>query len=258
MKAIPPKKLAKIRRDYRDANGKKLPGVTTVMGATLGWKCDPLMWWSAKLGAEAGAREALRLGFLEMPTTLDGCKSIIERATDLGRKAHVKVRDKAANLGSIAHALVESVITGEAFDDEEGWGEILIDQARPNAERIVRYVEGCGLRPEIIEKAYAGPGFGGTVDLICVDKDGLYELVDLKSGKSVREEVCIQLGAYAGLAQLHGVEIVRSQVIHAHPGEDLKIIKIPKTQTDIGGVCFAALFAIYSARKSLKLEDEAC
>ncbi len=239
----------KARRDYRDADGNKLKGVTTIMGDTLGWKTNPLMWWAAKLGAEEAARHVAR----HLEDSTDANK-LIEDAIELGRKAHVAKKERAADLGKIAHAIAESILTGEPFErEEESWTDELIEIARPNGERIVAAIFEAGLKPKFIEQAFIGPGFGGSLDLICEDADGLDVLVDYKSGKHVGEEVVVQQGAYSGLAALHGINISRGVIVHAIIGEPIRMIPITKRQLDVGGICFAALFTVYQSKKLLEI-----
>lgn len=243
----------KARRNYVDKDGNKLPGVTSVIGPTLGWKTDPLMWWAAGIASETAARHAVVESFRLAPASVREAEPIILEAAKIGKSAHVKRRDKAANIGKISHAIAESLLTGEAFVDEEEWGEALIEEARPNGERIVSMIREAGYEPEIIEQEYVGPGFGGTVDLICRNGAGHRVLVDYKSGKTVSAEVCIQQGAYDALLSLHGIEVHGAQILHCHPGQDARWIPITKKQLQIGGVCFAALFTVYQSRKLLEL-----
>ncbi len=37
---------------YRTADGTQVPGVTTVLGSSLGWKTPGLIHWAWKLGTE--------------------------------------------------------------------------------------------------------------------------------------------------------------------------------------------------------------
>ena len=82
----------KPRRQYKDANGKRLPGVTTVLGVL---EKPALIGWAATVAAEA---------------TADACANGLppDQARILGRAAVFARRDKAADLGTRAHAMVEA------------------------------------------------------------------------------------------------------------------------------------------------------
>jgi hypothetical protein len=62
-------------------------------------------------------------------------------------------------------------------------------------------------------------GYGGTLDLLCRDRDGRTVLADIKTGKGVYREAVLQLTAY-GLA-----EIIQTEAgIHAMPTVDRHVI----------------------------------
>jgi len=65
---------------YKTADGKRVPGVTTVIGGNLGWNKQALMYWANQVG-------------------LDG-------------RNHREVSEEAADTGTIAHAMVEAELKG--------------------------------------------------------------------------------------------------------------------------------------------------
>ena len=69
---------------YKNKDGKRVPGVTTVIGQNLGWNKQQLMAWANTMG-------------------LDG-------------KHHYDVSEKAATTGTIAHKMVELELKGDKFD----------------------------------------------------------------------------------------------------------------------------------------------
>ncbi len=240
-----------MRRDYRDAAGNKLPGVTTVMDGALGWKCAPLMWWSAGVGAEKAARHVVSRCFEEAPATVEAAETLILEAAALGRKEHNVRKVKAGDVGSVAHNIAESIITGIPLEREPEWTDALVEAATPNGVRIVEYLKEQNLKPLFTERAFIGPGYGGTVDLVCLDEKNEHVIVDYKSGRTVSEEVAIQLGAYAGLMALEGIPIHRGLVIHCHPGEPIVPVHLSAQQLLDGAQCFAALFLIHGKKKAL-------
>ena len=106
----------KPRRQYKDANGKKLPGVTTILGVL---DKPALLWWAAREAAQATAAAIVDGG---MPA---------DRAIEVGKKAPFQRRAEAADAGTQAHACVEAHYAGEP------WPEDASDAARACAQRVI-------------------------------------------------------------------------------------------------------------------------
>ena len=82
---------------YKNAEGKRVSGVTTIIGQNLGWNKQQLMWWANQMG-------------------LDG-------------KNHRDVAQKEADAGTLAHAMIETVIKNMALPSSEGYTQEQIDKA---------------------------------------------------------------------------------------------------------------------------------
>ena len=149
------------RIDYRDKDGKRLPGVTTVIGSNLGWNSRALIYWSWDLGRQG----------------LD----------------YREVSKDACDIGTLIHAWVEADIRGhepppvpdnmrEAVDNAVlGWLHWK-DMSKFKAVRTE-----CSLVSSSL-------GFGGTFDFISVM--GRNVLSDLKSSKDVYPDHKIQIASY--------------------------------------------------------------
>ncbi len=210
----------KARRDYRTPEGVRLPGVTTVIGETLGWGKQALIGWAHKLGKE-------------------------------GRS--LRERDEAADLGSVTHEIAAELCGGERVDRER-WGDELIERARPNGERVAaRILE----RYEVIhvELPLVGARCGGTLDYVLRSrKDGALVLGDLKTGKGIYDEVPVQMGAYSRLWIRQETDpFRRCAIFHAAPGADLREVMINKGQLDAGATIFDHLLDIYTWRDGVRL-----
>lgn len=211
----------KARRDY---GGK--PSVTTVIGSTLGWSKDALIGWAHKLGRE-------------------------------GRS--LRERDDAAALGSAVHALVARHYGAE--EDVDDTVAALIDQARPNAERVIAWIDE---RYAVIEceRQMIGSDYAGTLDLVLRDKErGDLVIADLKTGRGVYDEVAIQLGAYAAL--LDELDLPEGElrgwlglVISAHAGEEIKGYEVTAEAIDLGAEAFQRLLWIYTRKKQIGVTRE--
>lgn len=213
-------KKKKTRRDYLDPiTGEKLPGVTTILGSTLGWSKDSLLGWANKIGREG-------------KTLADG-------------------RDGAAKKGQCVHALVEEHLMGSTSDEDE-FSEEMIKECTPNAERIVKWLHDNEYSVVECERQMVGPGFGGTLDLV-LEKNGEFILGDIKTGSGIYDEVIVQLGAYDGLyeVEVRDKPIGRGLVIHSPFGDDIRGVDVTREQLNLGGLCFAALFTVYKARAKI-------
>lgn len=224
------KKAKKTRRQYKDAAGNKLPGVTTILGAAV---AKPgLIQWAARVSAEATA-EAIVDGFCSR-----------EEAIAAGTKAPTNHRDHAAGLGTTAHALVEAHLAGEDVVIEGEDAAVLTDCYQ-------RALKAISERWDVEESEWAAVsslGYGGTFDLLCIDKDsGKRILVDLKTG-GYYPEVIAQLAAYKRMWEEHNptLPIDGAAVLHVPIKEKgYTVVNIGDDALKAGWSLFDAAFAIY-------------
>jgi len=216
----------KVRRDYRDANGKRLPGVTTIMGETLGWSRAALMKWAWE----------------------QGCKGVDFRIT----------RDDAAAAGTLAHEYVEAFLRTGARPEPPMFDEELEVErkARKAFERFAVWwptagLEVVGLEMPLVDEKF---GYGGTIDQLFRRKsDGALILGDLKTGRSVYDESIVQMGAYSMLLDLHGHRVEEALVLHFPVEGDAHVAPIPKKVLELGAGAFGSLLCIYKTRPLMKL-----
>lgn len=225
------------RRQYR-VDGKRVPGVTTVLGVL---DKPALVGWASRTAADA-AVEAVANG---MPH---------DAAKEAGRKAVFARRDKAADLGTRAHAMVEAHFAGE---------EISVDVSDPEkakvyacARRAIDHIEKTCTRVVLSETAYTSPmGFGGTLDLV-VERDGKLLIADLKTGKGVHDEVVPQLAAYRWLLSCANVVVEGGLVFHVSvDGDEVVEHVIPSHKLDAGWRVFDCALTIYQTRNGARLDD---
>lgn len=225
------------RRQYRVDN-KRVPGVTTVLSVL---DKPALLGWAARTAADA-AVEACANG---LPP---------DAAKEAGRKAVFARRDKAADLGTRAHAMVEAYFAGE---------EIVATLTDPDdakvyacAKRAIDHIEKTCTRVVLSETAHTSPmGFGGTLDLV-VERDGKLLIADLKTGKGVHDEVVPQLAAYRFLLSCAGVVVEGGLVFHAPvDGDEVVEHVIPSHKLDAGWRVFDCALTIYQTRAAARLVD---
>lgn len=225
------KKAKKPRRQYHDADGNKLPSVTTILGAAV---AKPgLIAWAAKVAAEATA-EALLDGFCERDV------AIAE-----GSKAPNSKRDGAAELGTKAHHLVELHYDGEEVVAEGEDAALILDCYR----RAVRAIDE---RWEVEASEWAGVssmGYGGTLDLVCIEKETKKRwLVDLKTGSYHGEHIA-QLAAYRHLWNENNPDkpIDDACILHVPVrGEGHQVVGIAPAALDAGWDVFRAAIQVHA------------
>ena len=151
-----------VHTRYRNKAGAIVPGVTTVIGLLAK---PALINWAWKLGLEG---------------------------QDMN-----KVRDNAADVGTLAHYLCECILKGVKPDVSE-FKPADLEIAQACANSYAAWWKKSGLRLVACELGIVSElwQFGGTIDLIAVDKEGRHYLLDLKTSKGIYDEYKIQLAAY--------------------------------------------------------------
>lgn len=161
----------KAHTRYR-VDGKGVPGVSTIIGDTLGWNKGALVGWARK--------EALA-----------------------GNDPN-KVRDNAAGIGTLAHYLISCDLAGEKPDLSD-CSPNEIDKAE---NCLIKYwdwrkgkkIESICCESPLVSKDYH---FGGTPDFYG-RVDGIMTLVDYKTGSGIYKEMTIQVAAYDHLLTANG------------------------------------------------------
>jgi hypothetical protein len=161
--------------------GKTYPGVTSILKVID--KSDALMSWAARNTAEAAISQIGNL-----PSLLEnvGPEGVVKALT--ARSAWK--RDEAAQLGTLVHSLADDVINGRPG--------IIPPNAVDHVRHYVEWWEASGWTLRTSEAYLIQPdhGYGGTLDLLCRDRDGRTVLADIKTGKGVYSEAVLQLTAY--------------------------------------------------------------
>ncbi len=156
--------------------GETVPSVTTVIAMVA----KPfLVPWAAKMAAQHAVANWTRLSTLPHGDRIDEI-----------RAAHEVYSQKAADTGDIVHGLAEAWVTGQPFpsDGVEGYATQFVDFLMT-------------MRPRFIENEATvwsrNFGYAGTLDFIA-EINGEVTWVDIKSGKSLHDEIGLQLAALAG------------------------------------------------------------
>lgn len=159
----------KLHTKYKNAEGKVVPGVTTVLNQ-LGWKWPALMAWQRK----------------QMEAGLDPDK----------------LRDKAANIGTLAHKMVENHVKGRLDTETDA-----VDKTAhsPNDLELAHNAFGAfldwerehkivylGSEIQVVSEKYQ---YGGTLDILAMIDDHR-TLLDIKTSNGVWPDFIVQTAAY--------------------------------------------------------------
>jgi|Deesub1362A_J573_1020465.scaffolds.fasta_scaffold00751_27 hypothetical protein len=164
----------KAHTRYRLDDGTVVPSVTTIINQNLGWNKAQLIAWAR--------REALA-----------------------GNDPD-KIRDQAADRGTIAHGMIEELLTGKPFDRSE-YAPADLEKAERSVEGFREWMSRYDLEVLETERALVHPvlRYGGTIDLLAM-LDGKLAIIDFKTSKGVYATHRIQLAAYWELVVYHLLE----------------------------------------------------
>lgn len=205
-------------KGYRDAQGNKLPGVTTILGAH---KDAGGMIWSA---------------------------------WDLGRQGreYQKEWKRAADIGTCVHARIQAYIEKLPSLPGEHDGAILNLSDKPY-ESFMDWAKGKTF-PGKCELGLVHPGFlyGGTLDYYDPEKN---LIMDWKCSKGLYPEVWAQIGGYAMLIKHHFGLLPDAQVVRfdkeGGPAEVLDI-KADSAKAQAGRDLFMGLLQAYQAKRVIE------
>jgi hypothetical protein len=137
-------------------------------------------------------------------------------------KAHKKELQKAADIGSQVHALIEWTLRAELLY-AAGPSPRITDKAQWAFMAWEDWKKSVHLKPIAIEQVVWSDahGYAGTLDLLA-EVNGELSVLDWKTGKAVYAESHLQNAAYR-----HAIR----EMGHGDPVRGL-VIRLPKTETD--------------------------
>ena len=149
---------------YKLKSGRKVPGASTV--AKIGDDPSALLHWAWNCGKEG-------IDFK-------------------------KVREHAADIGTLAHFLIQCHLRGQEADLSEFSAEQQ-DKASNAFLKFLEFFDAQKLTPVAVEKPLVSEqyGFGGTLDLVA--KDGGIVLLDWKTSNAIYRPYLLQLAGYEQL-----------------------------------------------------------
>ena len=206
---------------YKDSNGTRVPGATTVIGIL---DKPALIKWANKLGLQG----------------IDSAKYV----------------DNLAGVGTLAHHLILCHYE-ETLADTSDYSENQIDMAHNSLASFISWEQHHTIKPILIETPLVSETlkYGGTPDLYC-ELDGVLTLLDFKTGKALYTEVMYQLAAYRNLLQDAGNRVDQCIALRIGRTEDegfeMKIGSDMDTAFSIFQNCLELYYLIRDYKKENK------
>lgn len=207
---------------YRNLDGKRAPGTTTITNSQLGWKTEALKNWANRIGLEG----------------IDASK----------------YTDDKADIGTLAHEMVTRWLMAESPPATDDYTKNQIDAAENSALSFHEWAKGKRLQPIFVEKPLTSEihRFGGTSDIYAIVNDA-YELIDLKTGSGIYDDMFVQVAAYEHLLIEFGYQVDVVRILNIPRSEDERFIEqvLGKQQREVAWEIFLNCLANYQLRKKL-------
>jgi hypothetical protein len=132
----------------------------------------------------------------------DDPSALIHWAWNLGRegKDYKKERDKAADIGTIAHFMIECMLNNQVADlsdyTQEECDKALVCYGKFLDWWDEQHLEKVATEIQIVHNAMR---YGGTIDLIAKRKNGDHVLLDFKTSKKISDSYWRQCAGYSAL-----------------------------------------------------------
>lgn len=206
---------------YRTTDGAIVPGVTTITGSQLGWNKQVLINWANRIG-------------------LKGVDSN-------------KYKDDKADIGTLGHSMVTDWLLGIKTDTSD-YSKNQIEAAENSALSFYEWAKNKRIKPILVEIPLISEKhkFGGKPDIYAAI-DGDLELIDLKTGSGIYEEMIVQVSAYGELLVESGHEVEIIRILNIPRTEDEAFVErvIGKKQREVAWKIFCNCLKNYQLRKKL-------
>ena len=201
---------------YTTADGTRVPGVTTVLGVLAK---PQLVKWANNLGLQG----------------IDSSQYV----------------DALAQVGTLAHYLIQCDLTGET-PDVRAYSQDQQDAAAQSLASWTAWRRLHTIEPMANERPFVSEVFryGGTIDLYAMI-DGVPTLADIKTAKAIYSEHKTQVTAYRRLLDEHGLPVAGMQIIRVgrEPGEGFEVCPIDKDEQRWN--LFTACLRVYENQKGI-------
>lgn len=227
-------------KHYYYLDGKKLSGVTTVLGVIAKPQLIP---WSAGVAVDYID------GFVKEVAVHADWDAMLndgtwDKITKEARTAYAKKRDDAASKGTDTHALIEDLIK-EAISVD---GYLTV--SRPPENKQIGYFIDWAVMNQVkflcSEKKLHSRSMwlAGTADFTC-EIDGKRYVGDIKTGKAIYPTYFVQTAAYRAMLEESGEESYHGSVIVNLPKDDKPMEVKYRYDYETDKAAFLGALAIY-------------
>jgi hypothetical protein len=218
-------------------DGKRVPGVTTVLGKTNGGLADALAGAAAKETALWAVIHADEIDTMGRDTWVRNAKGAYRDTWNASKDRGTRVHEAARQLVAGELLTPADPDTGEAWPDDE----------RDMAEHLARFFDAWDVQPLAAERPvfHETDRWAGTIDLVARMGDGRRWLLDFKTAKDVYAKDAMQLATYRHATHIQ-VETVRGledwpmpqvdecAVVHVRPdGWQLRPVRADRAMYDV-------------------------
>jgi PD-(D/E)XK nuclease superfamily len=166
----------------------------------------------------------------------DDPSALLYWAWDLGKQGidYKKAREQAADIGTLAHFLIQTHLRGQEADLSE-FSKADQDKAETAFLKFLEFWDAEKFSPVAIETPLVSEQwrYGGTVDLLARDDKGL-ALLDWKTAKAIYRTYCIQLAMYEQLwNENHPKDTIKRRAIIRVGKEDAMDLEV-RWLSDLG------------------------
>lgn len=180
---------------------------------------------------------------------------LVKWANNLGKKGIDcdEIRTNKAKIGTMIHNIIESHLLKQELDisiynDEE---LEIGDEAysRYFDWELNHLVECVEVEKELVSEAYK---FGGILDVYC-KLDGLWTIIDIKTSKSIGDEMKLQVSAYDQLARENNLPVDMILIINVGKEHNSQLEVCQVANDKIAGYFkfFTKLLDLYYCKKEI-------
>lgn len=216
--------VAKGRGHFYRVDGKDFlfPGVTTVLGVIAK---PALIPWAANEAAKK-----IKAYLVENATGRALTATEIDDLVEKGRKAHIELKDAAADVGTRAHAAINTLIDGGTL--------ALTDDIKPAVDAFLAFIGESHIKIEHGDRKIASMthGYGGSLDAVGVE-NGRLVVVDFKTSSGIYREMGLQVAAYCeALRETYGLDYLPEAYILrlGKTKPEFEVKKIPSVERCFG------------------------
>jgi hypothetical protein len=180
--------------------------------------------------------------------------ALIKWAYNMGLKGqnYEDVRNESADIGKVAHYLIECDAKAEQPEIEVSFGEDNIKLGRSIFSCYLDWKIDNNFWVRSSEVPIANEFYGGTLDLIGSTNGDKPRIFDVKTSSGVYYSHLVQLGAYRRLYREHCGENLEATILHLPRRGGCKAIEFSEDELNVAEHTFSHCLQIYNNRKTLE------